>query len=187
MLVEQPKLLVDEEIVRRNIKKMANKAKESNVIFRPHFKTHQSKDIAEWFREVGVKKITVSSLTMAEYFAINNWHDITVAFPTNINEIKKINALANKISLGLLVESKEVVAFLSDHLTKPVKIWVKIDTGNHRTGIAWDNYPRIIQLLKQIKKSDKMTFSGLLSHAGHAYKATSKEEIKEIYFDTSKK
>ena len=45
-----------------------NKAKENNLIFRPHFKTHQSEDIANWFRQFGIKKCTVSSVSMAEYF-----------------------------------------------------------------------------------------------------------------------
>ena len=47
---------------------MARKAKDNGLIFRPHFKTHQSIEIGEWFRESGVNKITVSSLTMANYF-----------------------------------------------------------------------------------------------------------------------
>ena len=53
---------------RRNITFMADKAKKLNLIFRPHFKTHQSATIARWFREVGVKQIAVSSLAMAHYF-----------------------------------------------------------------------------------------------------------------------
>ncbi len=40
---------------------MAQKATNANVLFRPHFKTHQSKGIGDLFREQGVTRIAVSS------------------------------------------------------------------------------------------------------------------------------
>ncbi len=76
---------------------MAQKAKAHNLIFRPHFKTHQSAEIGNWFKDEGVNKITVSSVQMAEYFAESGWKDILIAFPVNIRETEQINRLASKI------------------------------------------------------------------------------------------
>ena len=73
---------------------MAGKAHANRLVFRPHFKTHQSHLIGQWFREEGVTKITASSLSMAAYFAEDGWDDITVAFPVNIREMDTINELA---------------------------------------------------------------------------------------------
>ena len=73
---------------------MADRAIQYNVRLRPHFKTHQSRQIAGWFREAGINCITVSSLKMAEYFAADGWDDITVAFPVNVLEHERINRLA---------------------------------------------------------------------------------------------
>ena len=42
MQIETPTLLLNEAIARRNIERMANKARQNGVRFRPHFKTHQS-------------------------------------------------------------------------------------------------------------------------------------------------
>ena len=67
--VIQPTMVLNEEICKSNIARMAAKAKAAQVIFRPHFKTHQSREIGEWFRACGVDKITVSSLNMAMKFA----------------------------------------------------------------------------------------------------------------------
>src|SRR6476620_10300974 len=89
--ITRPTLLLDEARCRRNIERMASKARRSNVRFRPHFKTHQSAQIGEWFREAGVNAITVSSVKMAEYFASHGWDDITIAFPANWREIEAIN------------------------------------------------------------------------------------------------
>ena len=61
--VDKPCLLIDEFIARANIHKMAKKARANKVNFRPHFKTHQSETIGEWFRDEGIKSITVSDET----------------------------------------------------------------------------------------------------------------------------
>ena len=58
---------------------MAAKARRNNVAFRPHVKTHQSLAVAQWLKEEGVAKITVSSLKMAAYFA-QHPQKYTVAF-----------------------------------------------------------------------------------------------------------
>ncbi len=87
MKINRPTLIIDEKKARRNITFMADKAKKLNLIFRPHFKTHQSATIARWFREVGVKQIAVSSVAMAHYFYKHAWDDIHIAFPYNKEEL----------------------------------------------------------------------------------------------------
>ena len=184
MEVTQPTLFVNKDRVLKNIEKMAAKAKESKVLFRPHFKTHQSADIGEWFKQNGVEAITVSSVDMAEYFAENGWKDITLAFSVNIKQIKRINKLAEKIDLGLLIESQEAIDFLEKNLSSPVNIWIKIDTDYHRTGIHWDNETALSKLLRNMRDIEKLRFIGLLTHSGHSYNTKSKCEIEEVYADT---
>ena len=65
--IEKPTLLIDPIRVQNNIRRMAEKARRQNVRFRPHFKTHQSALVGEWFRDQGVSAITVSSVDMALY------------------------------------------------------------------------------------------------------------------------
>lgn len=184
MKITQPTLILNKERVLKNIKKMAEKAKKSNVLFRPHFKTHQSAEIGQWFKDAGIKAIAVSSVDMAEYFAENGWEDITIAFPVNINQIERLNKLAEKITLNLLAESQEAIDFLEQTATSKVNIWLKIDTGYHRTGIDWDNEPVISSIIRSIKKKENLQFGGLLVHSGHTYQTKSRCEIKEIYEDS---
>lgn len=157
---------------------MARKVKDRGIFFRPHFKTHQSAGVGEWFKENGVNAITVSSVQMAAYFAGNGWRDITIAFPVNRLEIAEINRLSREVSLNLLVESKDTVSFLAKALDSPVKLWLKIDTGYHRTGLEWDNMTEISTLARAIEKAPGLEFSGLLTHSGHTYRAQSVEEVK---------
>jgi D-serine deaminase-like pyridoxal phosphate-dependent protein len=183
-IITQPTLLLDEAKCRKNIASMFEKAKRNNIQFRPHFKTHQSHTIGRWFRELGVDKITVSSLSMAEYFAKDNWKDITVAFPVNILEIETINRLAESITLNLLVESVESVNILNQGLKHHVNVFIKIDVGNHRTGIAFEDLALIDKVLTALDAAEYIRFKGFLGHAGHSYDAKSPEEIKTIHYES---
>lgn len=186
MTILKPTLLLHKGRVLRNIERMASKAKKQKVRFRPHFKTHQSAQIGVWFRDFGVNAITVSSLDMAWYFAQYGWKDIMVAFPVNILEIDKINALAGDITLHLLVESPDAVHFLEERLLPgtQVHVWIKIDTGYHRTGIEWHHFDQIIELAGAVMHAKKLDLQGVLTHAGQTYKARSKSEIRTMYTDT---
>ncbi|KAF0238215.1 MAG: hypothetical protein FD181_1241 [Prolixibacteraceae bacterium] len=179
----RPTLIVDKEICLRNIERMAKKAAEHNLRFRPHFKTHQSLKIGEWFRQFGVEAITVSSVQMAEYFAGGRWNDITIAFPVNILEIENINRLASEIKLGLLVENTEAAGFLAKHIKSPADVWIKIDTGNYRTGIEPHEEFLIEEVIKQVKAGKNLTFKGFLTHSGQTYSAHSTDEIFNRHFD----
>jgi D-serine deaminase-like pyridoxal phosphate-dependent protein len=179
----RPTLLVDKEICLRNMERMAQKAAEHNLRFRPHFKTHQSLKVGKWFRQFGVESITVSSVQMAEYFAGDGWKDITVAFPVNILEIDNINRLASGIKLGLLVENTEAAGFLAKHVLFPVDVWIKIDTGNNRTGIDPHDDVLLEDVIKQIVAGENLTFKGFLTHAGQTYSAHSTDEIFNRHFD----
>jgi D-serine deaminase-like pyridoxal phosphate-dependent protein len=184
LTIFKPTLLLDQSRALQNLATMTAKARNSGIRFRPHFKTHQSAQIGEWFREFGVDAITVSSVQMAMYFAQHGWKDITIAFPVNILEIDKINKLASSIQLNLLVESKETVTFLAKNLQAIVDVWIKIDIGYHRTGIPWDHFDEIAALNHQIKSSDKMAFRGLLTHSGHTYRSRSTADVTAIYHET---
>jgi len=74
--IVKPTLLLDEQRAVQNIERMVEKAGKNGVLLRPHFKTHQSAEIGEWFRSRGVHAITVSSVDMAEYFIDHGWKDI---------------------------------------------------------------------------------------------------------------
>jgi D-serine deaminase-like pyridoxal phosphate-dependent protein len=177
----QPTLILDEIRCKKNIHRMCRKANEQGVLLRPHFKTHQSKNVGQWFREKGIDKITVSSLGMARYFAEDGWTDITIAFPVNLRQINEINTLASQIKLGLLVLDPDTVESLGTNLNHPVSIWIKIDVGTHRTGIDPSQSDSISRILDRLKHYPLLSFEGFLGHAGHTYQSRSLTEVQRIY------
>jgi D-serine deaminase-like pyridoxal phosphate-dependent protein len=183
----QPTLLLNESICRANINRMAVKIKEGQQFFRPHFKTHQSAEIGNWFKEEGVTAITVSSLQMAIYFADNGWDDITIAMPAYRQQIDQVNQLAARINLQLLFEDLETLRYFEEHCSNPVGVFLKVDTGYHRTGIDADNFDAIMPLLNFLKDCRHLIFFGFLTHAGNTYKANTTAEIETIKQDSIRK
>lgn len=179
MQITKPTLLLDEKKCRENIHSISSKAIRHNLIFRPHFKTHQSLEIGRWFKDAGTKKITVSSIEMAEYFS-KEWKDITIAFPVNIPEIESINRLAAKININLLIESVESADFLKNNLKFKTGFFIKIDLGNHRTGLHPSDTYEIDKILEVSDTSEFLRFKGFLGHSGHTYHCRSKDQINVI-------
>jgi len=179
--IVRPTLLLDETKAMRNLQRMAAKARAQNVRFRPHFKTHQSAEIGEWFRQQGVEAITVSSVDMAVYFAAHGWKDITIAFPVNLRQMNELRTLAGQVHLGLLVESVESVHALEDGLKENVDIWIKIDCGSLRTGILYTQTAAIQAIAAEVQSCSSLHLRGLLTHAGHTYQAGSPARVVEVY------
>lgn len=171
-----PVFIIDEQLCRANIRAMIRKAHANSLLFRPHFKTHQSPKIGEWFRTEGVTAITVSSVTMACLFADAGWDDITIAFPLNIREIDIINRLAAKIQLNVLFDMPEQAAALAGRLSAKTGFFIKIDVGYHRSGLVPDNRAGIGKILTAAENS-QLRFRGFLTHPGQTYHAESKQDI----------
>lgn len=187
MKLKRPTLLLDLKKCRQNIQEMATKARQHNLIFRPHFKTHQSAAVGDLFREFGVNQITVSSVVMAEYFASSGWGDITIAFPVNVHEMDEMDKLAGKISLNLLVENIEGVQAIAAGIKHTVGIFVKIDAGYHRTGIPSDDHEQILTLIRLIQAKERLRFKGLIVHNGNTYHRKNREEILKLHNDSLSK
>jgi D-serine deaminase-like pyridoxal phosphate-dependent protein len=179
--IQKPTLLLQEEICRKNIEKMAAKAKLNNMIFRPHFKTHQSIEIGEWFKAAGVSKITVSSVSMAQRFSEVGWDDITIAFPMNIRESSEIFNISEKCNLNVLITDLKALFFLQKKCKKTLGFFIKIDVGNHRVGFSPDAFSEIDFVFQIAKKNPFLVFQGFLGHAGQSYQAKNRQEILTIH------
>lgn len=179
--VVKPTFVIDKQKTVKNIKRMQKKAAENNLSFRPHFKTHQSGGVGEWFRECGIDKIAVSSVDMAMYFIKYAWRDITIAFPFNILETERINAVSEEIKLNLLIDSEETLRFLHKNLKRKVGIYIEIDISYGRSGISYKKYDFLRKLMNEITKSNSTELKGFLYHSGDTYGVKGAEKVLEIH------
>tara|TARA_R100001143_G_scaffold63591_1_gene73004 strand:- start:27535 stop:28611 length:1077 start_codon:yes stop_codon:yes gene_type:complete len=173
----RPQLILDEERCKRNINRMASKAKKHNLQFRPHFKTHQSLEIGNWFREAGVEAITVSSVDMASYFASDGWNDITIAFPFYPGQISALTKLENTAQLRLFINKKDQISVLSENLLKPFHVIIEIDPGFGRSGVHFNEHDQIDEIINECKSNALANFHGFYIHDGRTYQCKGKKDI----------
>lgn len=177
-----PALLLDLEILERNLTRMQQRANDFKVSLRPHIKTHKCIEIGRRQRELGARGITVSTFYEAEQFAAAGFDDITWAFPIPPVYAMKAAELAQKITFRLVVDSPEA----KGHLDKVARVddcklhvWLKVDCGYHRAGV--DPTSELAEkLVRSMAESKVLVFDGILTHAGHAYLAKTAEEIAVI-------
>ena len=175
-----PTLIVNKTIALNNLDRMINVANKNNLILRPHFKTHQSIEIGNWFKEKGVTSITVSSIKMAEFFS-SEWDDITIAFPLNILEIDKLNFMIRRNKVKLLIDSISSLKILNSQLQDSIEVYLKIDVGYNRAGLKVEEKQKIKSIIEFCKTSEKISFLGFLAHFGDSYKSRNKLEIKSVF------
>ena len=173
-----PALLLDLDILERNLAHMAERTQALGVKLRPHAKTHKCPQVADLQRQRGAGGLTVSTLYEAEVFADHGFDDITWAFPIISSRIDEALALAGRIDLGLVVDSLEALEALSARHdgAAALRIWMKVDCGYHRAGVdpAAD---QLTALAGELAATSGFEFAGILSHSGHAYDAADRDAM----------
>ena len=169
-----PALLLDLDILDRNLESMASRTEALGVTLRPHIKTHKCIEIGERQRAMGAQGITVSTLAEAAAFAARGFDDITWAFPLILCRLEEARALSEHTRLRIVVDGKEAVRAL-DQTGYPFDVWLKIDVGYHRAGVN-PNASHAVDVARMLRDSPSLKFNGLLTHAGHTYKGPSRAE-----------
>ena len=182
-----PSLLLERERIVRNCQRMREKAQRSGVILRPHVKTHKTVEGAR-AQCAGTGPITVSTLAEAEHFAEHGFEDITYAVPLAPDKLPRALALTRRLrEFHILVDHAETFRRLEDaaclERLRP-RTLLKVDCGYHRAGVDPDD-PESLELALQMAQSEHVDFRGLLTHAGHSYHASSREEIAHIAAEES--
>jgi D-serine deaminase-like pyridoxal phosphate-dependent protein len=157
---------------------MAERAEALGVWLRPHVKTHKCVEIAVLQRQAGARGLSASTLREAAVFADHGFDDITLAIPVQPDRAADVEALSEGITLGLVVDSTEAIDAL-EHRQFPLHVWLKIDCGGGRAGVD-PRRPEARELALRLARSRRLIFKGLLTHAGHAYRAADRAELERV-------
>jgi D-serine deaminase-like pyridoxal phosphate-dependent protein len=177
-----PAVVVDKARAVRNLERMQTAASARGLRLRPHAKTHKSPIVAGWQIERGAVGICCAKLGEAEVFAAAGVADIRVPYPLNPANADRVVALAGRTHLSFIVDHPLVAAQWSTALSKAaacVDVLVKVDVGFHRCGVAPDP-ATAIPFIRAVSQMPGLRFKGLLSHAGHAYHASSADHLRDI-------
>ena len=176
-----PQVLVDRGRAIRNIERVQHLASTAGLRLRPHAKTHKSPLVARWQIERGAVGICCAKLGEAEVFADAGISDIRLPYPVNPSNAARVIALMDRAAISIIVDHLDVARGWSDAMQRAgraLDVLVKVDVGFHRCGI--DPIAEGARFVETVAAMRGLRLRGLLSHAGHAYNASSEEELCAI-------
>jgi D-serine deaminase-like pyridoxal phosphate-dependent protein len=176
-----PALVVDLDVLERNIARMAARAREAGVRLRPHAKTHKCPEIARLQRAAGAWGLSVAKVGEAEVFADAGFDDLFVAFPV-VGEDKgrRLLSLADRARLGVGVDSVEGARTLARpfrEARRSLDVVLKVDVGYGRVGVLPE---RAVEVARRIGGEAGVRLRGVFTHAGHGYLAETQAAVEEI-------
>lgn len=180
--LDTPSLVIDLDVMERNIAEMAQVARAAGVHLRPHTKTHKSPEIAAMQIAAGARGITVAKIGEAEVMADAGIDDILIAYPI-VGEMKlrRLRALMERATVRVSLDSVEVaegIGRVGVDRGAPVEVLVEVDTGQHRMGRP-PGAPSA-ELVMEVASVPGVTVAGLLTHEGQAYTARTPEELGTV-------
>src|SRR5205809_1493123 len=168
-----PFAVVDEEIVERNLARMAKLAADHHVKLRPHAKTHKRAYLARRQMAYGAVGLTCATFTEAEVFADAGVNDLLIAHPpVGRPKLERLAALAKRVK-RLAVSLDDVG--IAKSLPSNVEVLWEVDPGQHRIGTA-PGEPTVKAVRELVQAIGAERFRGLITHGGHVYAATNQQE-----------
>jgi D-serine deaminase-like pyridoxal phosphate-dependent protein len=181
-----PALVVDLDVLERNIAAMAAHARANRIALRPHAKTHKSAEIARRQIAAGALGICAAKLGEAEALADAGIDSILITSPVVTESgIARLMALNVRIpELMAVCDNLAVAKRLAEAATaKPLKVMVDIDPGMSRTGI---NHERAPALVRFVAESNTLEYAGLQCYAGNLQHLESPNERRDASLSVMK-
>ncbi len=178
-----PCALVDLDRFERNAARMADKARRLGVRLRPHVKTHKCVEAARIQTADAFGGITVSTLAEARAFAAGGVTDITYAVPIAPRKIAEAADLNDEIdALNILVDHPDTIRAVEETAASRstvLPVFLEVDCGGGRTGVDPES-EATRALARRLAESEVIDFRGLLTHAGHSYRARNRSDAYDI-------
>jgi D-serine deaminase-like pyridoxal phosphate-dependent protein len=159
-----PAVVVDLDVVERNIARVQELCDAAGVANRPHIKTHKSPVIASMQRDAGARGITCQKIGEAEVMAEAGHEDILIAY--NILGEEKLNRLGRLLSrtkVTVAADNPTVVAGLPEAAAtagRDLSVVVECDTGRKRAGV--ESVAEAVALAKDIASRPGLSFAGFM-------------------------
>lgn len=181
--LDTPALIVDLDIMERNIRDMANFCRKAGVNHRPHVKTHKIPAIAKKQIKAEACGITVAKISEAEVMAEGGIKDIFIAYQI-VGEIKlkRLLKLAKKVPrLSVAIDDFKTAHDLASIFrknNKVIDVLIIIESGFKRCGVLPGK--SAFNLAKKVVKLKGLRLKGIMGYAGNVYDARNWGEVKKI-------
>lgn len=179
--LDTPVLLVDSDVVDRNMNCMAKLASDAGIAWRPHAKAHKSPAVAEMQIEAGACGICCAKLGEAEVMVAGGAKDILNTTPViGTSKLMRLMHIANKATVSLVVDDAsniEELALCAATAGVRPDVVVEVDVGQGRCGVQPGE--AAVNLAKIVMQSDWLNFKGLQGYQGSIQMTSSFAERKQ--------
>src|SRR5689334_17392284 len=104
--IDTPALVVDLDVMERNLRRVAEYTKEHALRLRPHTKTHKSPRIGRRQLDSGAVGLTVAKVSEAEVMLGSDTPDLLVAFPIiGRTKLARLMEVARKTHVTVALDS----------------------------------------------------------------------------------
>ena len=181
--LETPALILDRNILDRNLARMREHLNQLQVSLRPHVKTAKSMEVVRRALENQPGGITVSTLKEAEYFFSNKITDILYAVGIAPNKLAHVADLRRRgADLTVIldsVETAEMVSAKGEELGVQFAVLIEIDSDGHRSGIQPGDR-KLIEVGARLHGRPGAQLRGVMTHAGDSYNCTGVDAIRTL-------
>ena len=179
--VSTPAVVIDLNVMERNLARMAEYCSAHGLGLRPHTKTHKTIEAAQRQLELGAIGLTVAKVGEAEVMAAAGAREILVAHPIIGDEkLRRLAALTSKTDIIVAVDSLATAQSLSRIAIETgcqFGIVVEFDSGSLRCGVAPGAHAATLG--KQIATLPNLKLRGLFTYFGSVW-GTPDERATEI-------
>jgi D-serine deaminase-like pyridoxal phosphate-dependent protein len=167
--LDTPALVIDVDIMERNLARAADYARQHSLRLRPHTKTHKIPALGKLQIAMGAVGLTVAKSTEAEVMMAAAPPEILIAYPVlGPEKMDRVTRLAAQTDVSVSLDSFIVARALSKAAAATgvtVGALVEIDAGLHRVGVTTGEALR--QLALEVANLPGLRFDGLAFYPGH--------------------
>ena len=166
--LDTPALLIDLDVMERNIDTMSKFFKDAPSDLRPHEKTHKCPQIAHKQIEAGAIGVTCAKLGEAEAMVAGGIKDVLIANQVvGEPKVSRLVSLAKHSDVIVAVESRENARHLAEVAASKntrLNVVIEVEVGNNRCGTA-PGEPTL-ELAKEIVSLSNLNLRGLMGYEG---------------------
>lgn len=167
--LDTPALLVEVDVMERNLHRLGDYCAEHRLRLRPHTKTHKVPEFALRQIKHGAVGITVAKLGEAEVMADAGLTDILMAYPVfGAAKWQRLVSLAKRVSLTIATDSLEVARQLSAQAKAngvTLGMMAEFDTGFGRCGLPIEEGS--LPIVKAMRELPGLDWRGVMVYPGH--------------------
>jgi D-serine deaminase-like pyridoxal phosphate-dependent protein len=181
--LDTPALVIDLNILDRNIAWLAEYFRQRGVAWRPHAKSYQCTRLAQRVVAAGARGVTCAKLGEAELFAAAGIHDLLITCPlVGPRKLARLIALRRHADPIAVADHADQVAALAAAAAQGgvrLRVMLELELGMNRCGVA-PGEPAV-QLATQVAESPSLEFAGIMGWEGHLLQiADAPEKMEKI-------